>query len=271
MVPSHHRTPQRLYTRQTNVNSTPQRIVRFVLFRTGRFLTLVIGALSVLGTISPLSMPAVEVIRSMGGLPAHIAASFDEPIGFVQASSGEFLVLDRRAHTVFIVDAKKTAATKLLQIGLESGRILGPGVLALGPNDLFAIADAPGKAERIQLFSLKGTWSGGFYLETRVAERIVVGPIVLNGVGSMHYTGTSFLVNQPESGALISELNAQGHVVRRIGTLRATGHESDTDLRLARYFGMSEGFFLRLQTDYELMARRRQIADQLKAIRPRAA
>src|SRR5262245_46880941 len=28
-----------------------------------------------------------------------------------------------------------------------------------------------------------------------------------------------------------------------------------TDLRLARYFGMSEGFFLGLQTDYELMAR----------------
>jgi antitoxin HigA-1 len=46
---------------------------------------------------------------------------------------------------------------------------------------------------------------------------------------------------------------------------------ADTDLRLARYFGMSEGFFLRLQTDYELMARRRQIADQLNAIRPRAA
>jgi antitoxin HigA-1 len=45
---------------------------------------------------------------------------------------------------------------------------------------------------------------------------------------------------------------------------------ADTDLRLARYFGMSEGFFLRLQTDYELMARRRLIADQLKAIRPRA-
>lgn len=46
---------------------------------------------------------------------------------------------------------------------------------------------------------------------------------------------------------------------------------ADTDLRLARYFGMSEGFFLQLQTDHELMARRRQIADQLKAIRPRAA
>src|SRR4029453_16177451 len=45
---------------------------------------------------------------------------------------------------------------------------------------------------------------------------------------------------------------------------------ADSDLRLARYFGMSEGFFLQLQTDYKLMARRRLIADQLKAIRPRA-
>ena len=46
---------------------------------------------------------------------------------------------------------------------------------------------------------------------------------------------------------------------------------ADTDLRLARYFGMSEGFFLGLQTDYELMQRRREIGDKLKAIRPRAA
>jgi addiction module HigA family antidote len=46
---------------------------------------------------------------------------------------------------------------------------------------------------------------------------------------------------------------------------------ADTDLRLARYFGMSEGFFLQLQTDHDLLSRRRQIADQLKAIRPRAA
>lgn len=44
---------------------------------------------------------------------------------------------------------------------------------------------------------------------------------------------------------------------------------ADTDLRLARYFGMSEGFFLGLQTDYDLMQRRREIASDLKAIAPR--
>src|ERR1044071_5630296 len=39
---------------------------------------------------------------------------------------------------------------------------------------------------------------------------------------------------------------------------------ADTDLRLARYFGMSEGFFLGLQADYDLMERRRQIVRALK-------
>ena len=46
---------------------------------------------------------------------------------------------------------------------------------------------------------------------------------------------------------------------------------ADTDLRLARYFGMSEGFFLGLQGDYELLEQKRKIGDKLKAIRPRAA
>jgi addiction module HigA family antidote len=46
---------------------------------------------------------------------------------------------------------------------------------------------------------------------------------------------------------------------------------ADTDLRLARYFGLSDGFFLGLQNDYELMEQRRRIGEELKAIRPRAA
>ena len=46
---------------------------------------------------------------------------------------------------------------------------------------------------------------------------------------------------------------------------------ADTDLWLARYFGLSEGFFLGLQADYDLMERRREIAGDLKKIDPRAA
>jgi addiction module HigA family antidote len=46
---------------------------------------------------------------------------------------------------------------------------------------------------------------------------------------------------------------------------------ADTDLRLARYFGVSKGFFLGLQMDYDLMQRRREIDRDLKTMRPRAA
>ena len=46
---------------------------------------------------------------------------------------------------------------------------------------------------------------------------------------------------------------------------------ADTDLRLARYFGLSEGVFLGLQNDYDLMERRRQIEAELQSIEPRAA
>ena len=46
---------------------------------------------------------------------------------------------------------------------------------------------------------------------------------------------------------------------------------ADSDLRLARYLGVSEGFFLGLQADFELLEQRRKIAKELKSIRPRAA
>lgn len=46
---------------------------------------------------------------------------------------------------------------------------------------------------------------------------------------------------------------------------------ADTDLRLARYLGLSEGFFLGLQADYDLMERRREIGSSLRTIRPYAA
>lgn len=47
--------------------------------------------------------------------------------------------------------------------------------------------------------------------------------------------------------------------------------DADTDLRLARYFGMSEGFFLGLQIDYDIEEARRALNGELDRIVPRAA
>ncbi|KDP95194.1 XRE family transcriptional regulator [Brevundimonas sp. EAKA] len=46
---------------------------------------------------------------------------------------------------------------------------------------------------------------------------------------------------------------------------------ADTDLRLARYWGVSEGFFLNLQKSYDLRMQRAKMGDALAMIRPRAA
>lgn len=46
---------------------------------------------------------------------------------------------------------------------------------------------------------------------------------------------------------------------------------ADTDLRLARYFGVSEGMFLGLQADFDLMEQKRKLGATLEKIQPRAA
>ena len=47
--------------------------------------------------------------------------------------------------------------------------------------------------------------------------------------------------------------------------------DAESDLRLARYFGMSEGFFLGLQIDHDLEEVRRKEGAELDRIVPRAA
>ena len=46
---------------------------------------------------------------------------------------------------------------------------------------------------------------------------------------------------------------------------------ADTDLRLARYYGISEGIFLGLQADYDLRMQRRALGKRLDEIKPRVA
>ena len=47
--------------------------------------------------------------------------------------------------------------------------------------------------------------------------------------------------------------------------------DANVDLRLARYFGISEGFFLGLQIDYDLEEERRMNGPELDRIARRAA
>ena len=49
------------------------------------------------------------------------------------------------------------------------------------------------------------------------------------------------------------------------GTRRVT---ADTDLRLCKYFGLSEGFWLRLQNAYETREAKRTLEKQIARIKP---
>jgi len=46
------------------------------------------------------------------------------------------------------------------------------------------------------------------------------------------------------------------------------GISTDTDLRLCKYFGLSEGYFTGIQLDFERIAVKRKILDDLKKIVP---
>lgn len=43
---------------------------------------------------------------------------------------------------------------------------------------------------------------------------------------------------------------------------------ADTDLRLSKFFGLSDGYWLRLQTLYELMEAKRELLAKLDLIQP---
>jgi hypothetical protein len=187
-------------------------------------------ACGVLGLTPALLLP-IEVLRSTGGLPAHIAGSFQNPIGFQQADNGQYFVFDRRAHAVYTVMGD--SVKKVIEIGAETGRVLDPSAFDIDPADgSFVIGDAPFDGARIQTFTASGGRLGGFSLPGRHRPRVTMGSFVLSGIGSIQFTGETILINQPEQGSLITELAFDGTPRRAIGELRVTG-QSDVDVHLA--------------------------------------
>ena len=197
-----------------------------------------IAAALVLFGIPSDAQQRVQVLRSIGGLPAHVAGAFQNPLAFQQADDGRYYVFDRRAHAVYTVTGDEPPR-KIIEVGQEKGRVLDPTAFDIDPGDgSFVVADAPGGRQRVQTFSPGGSQLGGFTLPGREVPRLTLGNLVLNGVGSVQFTGRSILLNQPERGSLVTELGFDGSPVRSFGALRATGHESDTDLHLAFNAGL---------------------------------
>ncbi|MBF8300329.1 MAG: hypothetical protein HW394_699, partial [Acidobacteria bacterium] len=213
-----------------------------------RVLAVVLLAAALLGTRADAAL-AVDVLRSVGGLPPHIVGLFEEPLGFQQTPGGPYYVFDRRGHTVYTVGADKQSARKLIEIGQELGRIIQPRGFDTSANGGFVVADAPTNVERVQMFGASGIRLGGFTLPARQrTAALTFGPLIINGIASIQYAGTNLLISQPESGALLTEYSSSGFALRGIGRLRDTGQEQDRDLHLALNVGLpvvdpTGGFF----------------------------
>lgn len=77
--------------------------------------------------------------------------------------------------------------------------------------------------------------------------------------------GSEIPVAEVVAGAGITEAHLSAILGARLPV------DADTDLRLARYFGVSEGMFLGLQNDYDIEEAKRALNGDLDRIVPRAA
>ena len=188
--------------------------------------------------VSALFTLAPTVLQSVDAIPAHIAGRFRDATGFQQSAFGQYFVFDRRSHVVFGIDEDKSGAREIVHIGGEPGRLLDPTAFAVSPDGRFAVADAPEGRERIQIFTPAGFRSAGFTLPVRSAPRVVFENYVMNGIGSLQFTGRSVLLSQPEDGSLVTEYALDGSTIRTVGRLRHTGHEDDPQLHLALNSGL---------------------------------
>ncbi len=173
------------------------------------------------------------VIRPMSAFPVETTGRFEQPVALQPAPGGAFYVFDRRGHTVYKVDASRRLVAPLVTVGGEAGRVLRPSAFSAASDGSFAIADAPLERERVQIFNPQGQRIAGFELPSRSLPRVMLDSVVLNGVGSLHFTGRRILISQPEHGGVITEYDLYGQPQRTIGRLRPTGHEADHELHVA--------------------------------------
>ncbi len=188
--------------------------------------------------VSPNASHHLENLRPSRSLPPHVVGQFRDPSVFQQSTSGEYLIFDRGSQSVYRVDRQAESATEIVNIGPEEGHILGASAFDVGPNDRFVVADAPNGRERVQIFDVTGKRFGSFRLPGQAATRVTLGNIVLNGIGSLSFTGNTILMNQPELGGLITKFSLRGQPYQTFGIFRRTGHESDRDLHLALNSGL---------------------------------
>lgn len=102
-------------------------------------------------------------------------------------------------------------------------------------------------------------------------SRTITNPDWLHNAHAGEMLASEFMEPLALSAASLAE--AIGASLRHIEAVigGAEPMNAELDLRLARYFRMSDGFFLGLQADYDLLEAKRALNGKLDRIVPRAA
>ena len=188
-----------------------------------------------------LAQPAADVLQAVAAAPAHVATKFDDDAAFAVTRDGEYVVLDRRGHGVYVFDAAGAKVRRIVSAGIGPGELFQPLALALNADDLIAVADSPNGLDRVQYFASNGMRVGGFYLPLAPEPRLTAANLLLASGGSLGFSGSAFVVNRPEWGALVTEHDVTGRVIRQMGNLRQVGPAPDRDLDIAMSIGIPLG------------------------------
>lgn len=179
-----------------------------------------------------------DVLTAVSAVPAHVVGRFGEDAVFAAARNGDYVILDRRGHSVYVGDPAGTRMRRILGAGLVDGELFNPMTIALNEGDFLAVADAPNGYDRIQYFNLSGLRIGGFYLPLLPEPRLSIPDVLIASGSSLVFSGSTFIVNRPEWRTLVSELGVDGRTVRQTGHLRPTGHAPDPDLETGLNVGI---------------------------------
>lgn len=187
----------------------------------------------------PQQPPASRAERLIAAraLPPEIAGRFRDLANLQQSPDGFYYAFDRRAHAVHRIDAAWRSSTPLVNIGQAKGELLQPSAFDAA-GDQFVVSDAPFGLDRLQVFFKDGTAMTAWQPQVRSLPRVTFGSAVMNGAGSLEFTGRSILLSEPDSGWLVTEYSVDGKPVRHFGQLRPTGHEQDKDVHIGLNTGL---------------------------------
>ncbi len=144
---------------------------------------------------------------SKNGTPAY--ARIFEDLGLdvydVASFNGAYYVSDRSRNSIVVVNERFEVQRVIGGIGSAPGRLFRPGYIDVSTDGLIYVQD--GGNERIQCFSIDGTYVGGF--TTKPYMGMAAGP-----------KGEVYL-GQPENGALVSVYSSSGKHLRSFGKLKS--------------------------------------------------